>query len=63
MVSEPPRPEIYDHPAHTGAKIDDATKKAPATIDLPDIEGFPLDDELEIISDERGVRIAREEGD
>lgn len=22
MVSEPPRPEIYDHPTHTGAKID-----------------------------------------
>ena len=48
---------------NSGAKIDDATRKAPVTVDLPDIEGFSLDDDLEIISDERGVRIAREEGD
>ena len=32
-------------------------------IDLPETEGFSLDDDIEIISDERGVRIAREEGD
>jgi cyanophycin synthetase len=48
---------------NSGAKIEDATKKAPAHVDLPDIEGFRLDEELEIISDERGVRIARDEGD
>jgi len=48
---------------NSGAKIEDATKKAPTSVDLPDIEGFRLDDELEIISDERGVRIARDEGD
>ena len=48
---------------NSSAKIDDPTKKAPTTIDLPDIEGFRLDDELQIISDERGVRIARDEGD
>ena len=48
---------------NSGAKIEDATKKAPAHVDLPDIEGFRLDEDLEIISDERGVRIARDEGD
>ena len=48
---------------NSGAKIEDATKKAPTTVGLPDIEGFRLDDELQIISDERGVRIARDEGD
>jgi cyanophycin synthetase len=48
---------------NSGAKIDEATRKAPAVADLPDLEGFEFDDQLEIISDERGVRIAREEGD
>jgi cyanophycin synthetase len=48
---------------NSGAKIDEATRKAPAVTDLPDLEGFEFDDQLEIISDERGVRIAREEGD
>ncbi len=46
---------------NSGAKADDVKAKAPATIDLPDVEGFALDDDLEIISDERGVRIARAE--
>jgi hypothetical protein len=32
-------------------------------MDLPEISGFELDDDIEIISDERGVRIARDEGD
>jgi cyanophycin synthetase len=32
-------------------------------IQVPDLEGFRLDEELALISDERGVRIAREEGD
>jgi hypothetical protein len=31
------------------------------SIDLPDIEGFTITDDVEIISDERGVRIARGE--
>ena len=48
---------------NSGAKIEDATKKAPTHVDLPDIEGFRIDEELELISDERGVRIARDEGD
>jgi len=47
----------------SGAKIDDASNKSPTVADLPDLEGFELDDNLEIISDERGVRIARDEGD
>jgi hypothetical protein len=33
------------------------------SIELPEIEDFNFDDDLEIISDERGVRIAREAGD
>jgi cyanophycin synthetase len=44
----------------------DASSSEPrsnAPMPLPDIEGFALDDSLEIISDERGVRIAREPGD
>jgi len=32
-------------------------------VQVPDLEGFRLDEELALISDERGVRIAREEGD
>jgi cyanophycin synthetase len=45
------------------AKGDDVTKKATVTIELPQVDDFSLDDDLEIISDERGVRIARETGD
>ena len=42
----------------------ESDSKAPSTVmDLPDIGDFDLDADLEIISDERGVRIAREEGD
>jgi cyanophycin synthetase len=48
---------------NSGAKTDDATKKASTLANLPVLDGFELDDELEIISDERGVRIAREESD
>lgn len=48
---------------NSDAKEDTRPKKAPVTIHLPDVGGFTLDDDLEIISDERGVRIAREEGD
>jgi hypothetical protein len=35
----------------------------PVTIDLPETDEFTLDGDLEIISDERGVRIAREDAD
>jgi cyanophycin synthetase len=44
-------------------KSQKGTQKSPAAIDLPDLEDFSLADDIEIISDERGVRIAREEGD
>jgi len=39
------------------------TPKPAATISLPITSEFKFDDNVEIISDERGVRIAREEGD
>jgi cyanophycin synthetase len=45
------------------AKADDTAKKSVASIDLPETDGFSFDDDMEIISDERGVRIAREAGD
>jgi len=48
---------------NSGTRIADPGKKSAAAIDLPDMDGFQLADDLEIISDERGVRIAREEGD
>jgi cyanophycin synthetase len=48
---------------NAGARKDEATRKAPAAVELPQIEGFSFDDDIEIISDERGVRIARDEGD
>jgi cyanophycin synthetase len=46
---------------NSGAKVEEPGNKAPQTIELPDIAGFSLADDLEIISDERGVRIARGE--
>ena len=39
------------------------TIRRSAPIQVPDLEGFSLDEDLPLISDERGVRIAREEGD
>ncbi len=48
---------------NSGTRIADSGKKSAAAIDLPDMDGFQLAEDLEIISDERGVRIAREEGD
>jgi len=45
------------------AHAEDADKKVSAAIELPDLGGFKLDANVEIISDERGVRIARDEGD
>lgn len=38
-------------------------KKKSLALDLPDTSDFRFDEDVAIISDERGVRIAREEGD
>ena len=46
---------------NSGAKVEGTDNKPPLSIDLPDVESFSLDRDLEIISDERGVRIARSE--
>jgi cyanophycin synthetase len=48
---------------NSGALVDGAPKRSSVNIELPDAEDFDFDDNLEIISDERGVRIAREAGD
>jgi cyanophycin synthetase len=45
------------------AKGDDVTKKTTVSIDLPETDTFSFDDDIEIISDERGVRIAKDAGD
>ena len=45
------------------AKGDDVAKKATVTIELPITDDFSIDDDVEIISDGRGVRIAKEAGD
>jgi cyanophycin synthetase len=48
---------------NSGAHGDGANKKTTTPVDLPDIGTFELGQDIEIISDSRGVRIAREEGD
>lgn len=48
---------------NSGAHGDEVTAKVPVPIDLPETEDFTFDAGVEIISDERGVRIAREEAD
>lgn len=48
---------------NSGAKAEFVAKKKAAVVDLPETGSFELDASLELISDERGVRIAREEGD
>jgi cyanophycin synthetase len=45
------------------AKGDEAAKVPTVTIELPQTDEFSFDDDVEIISDERGVRIAKEAGD
>jgi cyanophycin synthetase len=45
------------------ARVENAPKRSSVNIELPDTDAFSLGDDLEIISDERGVRIAREAGD
>jgi cyanophycin synthetase len=48
---------------NSGAHAEDAGTKAPVAIELPETDDFAFDSDIEIISDERGVRIAREEAD
>jgi len=48
---------------NSGAHAEDASTKAPAAIKLPETDDFTFDNDVEIISDERGVRIAREDAD
>jgi cyanophycin synthetase len=45
------------------AKGDDVSKAPTVTIELPQTDEFSFDNDVEIISDERGVRIAKEAGD
>lgn len=48
---------------NSGAHVEDTGAKLPASIELPETDEFTFDSNFEIISDERGVRIAREEND
>ena len=48
---------------NSGSRAESGSTKASVSVDLPQFDGFNLADDIEIISDERGVRIAREEGD
>ncbi|MCG8370951.1 MAG: cyanophycin synthetase, partial [Proteobacteria bacterium] len=48
---------------NSGSRAESGGKSPVTTIELPRFAGFDLDGDVEIISDERGVRIAREEGD
>jgi cyanophycin synthetase len=46
---------------NSGARAEGAVAKAAVPIDLPDVGGFSFAEDVAIISDERGVRIARGE--
>jgi cyanophycin synthetase len=48
---------------NSGAHVEETGTKLPVTIELPETDDFTFDSDIEIISDERGVRIAREEAD
>jgi len=48
---------------NAGARAETGGTKATKKMELPVMEGFSFDEDMEIISDERGVRIAREAGD
>ena len=48
---------------NSGARAEEGGRKTSMALSLPDVPGFQLDENVEIISDERGVRIAREAGD
>jgi cyanophycin synthetase len=51
---------IYFNSEHQG---DERAQKTAVSVELPESDGFTFDEDVAIISDERGVRIAREEGD
>ncbi len=48
---------------NSGSRVEKGGHKTSASVDLPQFDDFDLGGDIEIISDERGVRIAREEGD
>ena len=48
---------------NAGVEGDSNGSKTAVSIELPQTDDFSFGDDVEIISDERGVRIAREEGD
>ena len=48
---------------NSGAHVEETGTKLPINIELPETDDFTFDSDVEIISDERGVRIAREEAD
>jgi cyanophycin synthetase len=48
---------------NSGAHSEETGTKTPVAIELPETDDFTFDSEVEIISDERGVRIARDEND
>ena len=48
---------------NSGSRTESHSSKKAAAIDLPQFGQFDIGSDIEIISDERGVRIAREEGD
>ena len=51
---------IYFSPDATAER---SAASSVSTVPLPEFEDFKMDDDIEIVSDERGVRIAREQGD
>jgi cyanophycin synthetase len=48
---------------NSGAHAEETGAKTPVAMELPETDEFSFDSEVEIISDKRGVRIARDEGD
>ena len=48
---------------NSDGKVEQSNKHTPATIELPETDDFSFSDDVEIISDERGVRIASREED
>jgi len=48
---------------NSGNAATEKEQKTTPAVDLPDSDVFNFSDDVEIITDERGVRIAREAGD
>ena len=48
---------------NSGAHGEEVKTRMPISLELPETGGFTFNADLELISDERGVRIAREEAD